>query len=303
MEKIDFDGQVAIVTGAGAGLGKDYALELAGRGAKVVVNDLGGARDGNGSEKKVADRVVEEIRASGGEAVANYDNVATVLGGEKIVQTAMDTYGKLDVLVNNAGILRDSTFIKMDETSWDAVLAVHLKGAYCVTKPAFEQMKKACYGRIVMTSSLSGLLGNFGQSNYGSAKMGIIGLANVLKIEGSKYNINVNVLLPSAGTRMTEDLMPRDMFKSFSVDWVTPALVYLCSQACTDTGMFINAFAGYFSRSVIVTNPGIVFGEKPVAENIMEKWDEITNLDGASPHTDLTALVTEAVNKVMAVHQ
>lgn len=300
MGGIDFKGRVAVVTGAGAGLGRDYALELARRGAKVVVNDLGGARDGSGSAAAVADSVVEEIKAAGGEAVANYDNVASVAGGEAIVRTAIDNYGKLDILVNNAGILRDKSFAKMDEESWDSVVAVHLKGTYCVTRPAFEQMKANNYGRIVMTASISGLLGNFGQSNYGAAKMGIAGLANVIKLEGAKYNINVNVLLPSAGTRMTEDVMPPEMFEKFEVGWVTPAVVYLCSEQCSDTGMYVNAFAGYFSRSAIVTGPGVVFSEKPTAEDLMGRWEQVRSLQEAKCHNDLTQLVTEAVGKIMA---
>ena len=295
MGQIDFTDQVAIVTGAGTGLGRDYAMELARRGAKVVVNDLGSACDGSGAGSGAADEVVAAIRAAGGEAVASYDSVASVTGGKNIVQTAIDSFGRLDILVNNAGILRDKSFSKMDEESWDAVISVHLKGAYCVTRPAFECMKAGNYGRIVMTSSIAGLLGNFGQSNYGAAKMGVAGLANVLKLEGSRQNIHVNVLLPSAGTRMTENLMPAEMFEKFAVDWVTPALIYLCSKQCSETGMLINAFASYFSRSAIVTGPGMTFSKKPAAEDIMEQWGRITDLKNASTHDDLTELVNEAL--------
>lgn len=302
MSEIRFTDRVAVVTGAGAGLGRDYALELARRGAKVVVNDLGAARDGSGTKTAAADAVVEEIRSAGGEALANYDSAATVEGGQNIVNTAINSFGRLDILVNNAGILRDSSFIKMDEQNWDAVIGVHLKGAYCVTRPAFAHMKANNYGRIVMTSSIAGLLGNFGQSNYGAAKMGLIGLANVLKLEGMQYGIKVNVLLPSAATRMTEDVMPKEMFDKFDVQWVTPAVMYLCSEQCQDTGTYINAFAGYFSRSVIVTGPGTVFHEKPTAEDIMAGWDRIMELKKAGPHWDLTALVMEAVGKIMASH-
>ena len=193
MSKINFTGRVAIVTGAGGGLGRNHAIELAKRGAKVVVNDLGGSRDGMGSSPSAADHVVEEIKTLGGEAVPNYDNVTTFEGGENIVQTAIDAFGKLDILINNAGILLDSTFAKMDEKKWDAVVAVHLKGTFCVTKPAFIHMMRQGYGRIVMTTSGSGLFGNFGQTNYASAKMGVVGFANVLKLEGAKYNIKTNV--------------------------------------------------------------------------------------------------------------
>ena len=175
MTDIRFDGKVAIVTGSGAGIGKAHALELAKRGAKVVVNDLGGARDGSGSGTAAADQVVEEIKAAGGEAVANYDSVSSMEGGENIVKTAVDAFGKVDILINNAGILRDRSFLKMTEEEWDAVLAVHLKGAFCVTHPALKVMRENQYGRIVFTSSMSGLYGNFGQANYGAAKMGVVG--------------------------------------------------------------------------------------------------------------------------------
>ena len=211
MSTIDFTGRVAIVTGAGAGLGRCHALELAKRGAKVVVNDLGGTRDGTGSDDSAANKVVEEIKAAGGEAVPNYDNVATVAGGENIVKTSIDAYGKVDILINNAGILRDKSFVKMEEENWDGVMAVHLKGAYCVTKPAFINMRENGFGRIVMTTSGAGLFGNFGQSNYAAAKMGLIGLTNVLKLEGGKYNVKTNVLVPVAASRLTEDVLPPEI--------------------------------------------------------------------------------------------
>jgi NAD(P)-dependent dehydrogenase (short-subunit alcohol dehydrogenase family) len=202
--EIRFDDRVAIVTGAGGGLGRVYALELAKRGAKVVVNDLGGARDGSGAgSTSSADAVVQEIIAAGGEAVANYDSVATVEGGENIVKTALEHFGRVDILVNNAGILRDKSFVNMTPKMWEPVLAVHLQGAYNVTRPAFLAMRENKYGRIVMTTSAAGLYGNFGQTNYGAAKMGIVGLMNTLKLEGEKYNIKVNAVAPLAATRLT----------------------------------------------------------------------------------------------------
>ncbi len=292
MTKIDFEDKVAIITGAGAGLGRDYAIELAKRGAKVVVNDLGGARDGSGEGlSAIADKVVAEIKASGGEAVPNYDNVATVDGGENIVQTAIDAFGKVDILINNAGILRDKSFPNMLEENWDAVLNVHLKGTYCVTRPAFICMKQNGYGRIVMTSSIAGVIGNFGQTNYGSAKMGIVGLTNVLKIEGAKYNINVNVILPSAGTRLTDDVLPPEMFEAFKVEHITPAVLYMCSEQCRDTGMYINAFGGYFSRSAILTGPGKTYSEMPTPEQIMENWNQITDLENAQFYNDVNQMM------------
>jgi NAD(P)-dependent dehydrogenase (short-subunit alcohol dehydrogenase family) len=282
MSKINFTGRVAIVTGAGGGLGRNHAIELAKHGAKVVVNDLGGSKTGVGSSTFAADNVVKEIRALGGKAVPNYDNVATPDGGENIVQTAIDAFGKVDILINNAGILLDSTFAKMDENKWDAVVAVHLKGAFCVTKPAFIHMMRQGYGRIVMTTSGSGLFGNFGQTNYASAKMGIVGFANVLKLEGAKYNIKTNVIAPIAGTRLTEDVVPPEIFKRMRVDFVTPAVLYMCSEQCQDSGVIINAGFGYFSRSAIMTGEGVILsdGNKiPTPEEVMENWGKITSLE------------------------
>jgi NAD(P)-dependent dehydrogenase (short-subunit alcohol dehydrogenase family) len=282
MAKIDFTGKTAIVTGAGAGLGRCYALELARRGARVVVNDLGGSRDGMGSDDSAANRVVAEIKALGGEAIANYDSVATREGGENIVNAAISAFGRIDILINNAGILRDKTFTKMDEENWDAVMNVHLKGAYFVTRPAFENMKSNGYGRIVMTTSGAGLFGNFGQSNYASAKMGLVGLTNVLKIEGEKYNVRINVLAPIAASRLTQDVMPPEFFEKMKPDFVAPAVLYMCSEQCTDSGMIINAALGYFSRSAVLTGPGAILsdGKKiPTPEEVMQSWDKITSLD------------------------
>jgi len=296
MAGIDFSGRVAIITGAGAGLGKQYAIELAKRGAKVVVNDLGGARDGAGTgSASPADQVVQEIKDFGGQAAANYDNVATASGGENIVKTAIDNFGKVDILVNNAGILRDMTLINMEAENWDAVVNVHLRGTYCVTRPAFTNMKQNGYGRIVNTGSVAGVIGNFGQTNYGSAKMGIAGFTNVIKLEGAKYNIKANMILPSALTRLSEDVMPGDMFKNFKSEYVTPAVLYLCSEQCEDTGLYINAFAGYYSRSNIVTGPGTTFSEIPTPEEIMENWDSISSLDNAAFHHDVNAMMMDAL--------
>jgi len=282
MSTIDFTGRVAIVTGAGAGLGRCHALGLAKRGAKVVVNDLGGTRDGTGSDDSAANKVVEEIKAAGGEAIPNYDNVATVAGGENIVKTAIDAYGKVDILVNNAGILRDKSFVKMDEESWDGVMAVHLKGAYCVTRPAFISMRENGYGRIVMTTSGAGLFGNFGQTNYSAAKMGLVGLTNVLKLEGAKYNIKTNVIVPVAASRLTEDVLPPELFEKMKPDFITPAVLCMCAEECEDSGMFINAALGYYSRSAIVTGPGAILsdGKKvPTPEEVMENWGKITSIE------------------------
>jgi len=282
MAKIDFTGRTAIVTGAGAGLGRQYALDLARRGAKVVVNDLGGTRDGVGHSDAAANKVVDEIKALGGQAVPNYDNVASAQGGENIVKTAIDAFGKVDILINNAGILRDKTFNKMEEENWDSVMAVHLRGAYCVTKPAFVNMRENGYGRIVMTTSGAGLFGNFGQSNYASAKMGLVGLTNVLKLEGAKYNIKANIIVPVAASRLTEDVLPPQFFEKMKPDFISPAVLYMCSELCQDSGMIINATLGYYSRSAIVTGPGVFLSDGtkiPSPEEVMESWDKIRSLE------------------------
>ena len=277
MAKIDFSGRVAIVTGAGGGLGKTYALELAKRGAKVVVNDFGGSRDGTGGGSAMADAVVEEIKAAGGEAVANYDGVHLKEGGESMVRQAIEVFGKVDIVINNAGILRDKSFTKMEEDLWDSVIAVHLKGAYNVTRPAFINMKENGYGRIVMTASGTGLFGNFGQTNYGAAKLGQVGLMNSLRIEGAKYNIKVNALAPVAGTRMTEDIMPPDVFEKLNPEFVTPAVLYLCSEACEGSGITLCAGAGLVQRAAILVNDGVFLGPEPsTPEAVAENWSKIT---------------------------
>ena len=297
MSKIDFTGRVAIVTGSGAGLGRMHALELAKRGAKVVVNDLGGSRDGVGSSDSAANKVVNEIKALGSQAVPNYDNVATVAGGENIVKTALDAFGKVDILINNAGILRDKSFVKMEEENWESVVGVHLKGAYCVSKPAFINMRENGYGRIVMTTSGAGLFGNFGQANYAAAKMGIIGLTNVLKLEGAKYDIKTNVLAPVAASRLTEDVMPPEFFEKLKPDFVTPLVLYLASEQCQDSGSIINAAIGYFSRTAIVTGPGAILsdgGKKiPTPEDVMDNWDKISSLEGAKTFGQLNEMMAE----------
>ena len=238
------DGKVAIITGAGGGLGRAHALLFAKEGAAVVVNDLGGARDGAGGGHSMADQVVKEIQAAGGQAVANYDSVATVEGGESICKSAIDAFGKVDILVNNAGILRDKTLVNTDEASWDIVIQVHLKGTYCVTRPVFTHMKNRGQGGVIVnTSSTSGLIGNFGQSNYGAAKAGIAGFTRCLALEGKKYNIRVWGLAPVAVTRLTEDLpgMGNENVKeALAPEKVSPAVLYMVSDLSKDkTGKFL----------------------------------------------------------------
>jgi 3-hydroxy-3-methylglutaryl CoA synthase/NAD(P)-dependent dehydrogenase (short-subunit alcohol dehydrogenase family)/putative sterol carrier protein len=289
-ERISFDGRVAIVTGAGAGLGRVYALELARRGAKVVVNDLGGARDGSGSgSASPAEKVVAEIKEFGGEAVANYDNVATPDGGANIVKTALETFGAVDILVNNAGILRDKSFLKMEPENWQAVLSVHLHGAYHVTRPAMAAMKEKGYGRIVMTTSAAGLYGNFGQTNYSAAKMGLIGMMNTLKLEGQKYNIKINTIAPIAASRLTEDVMPPELFEKSKPEFVSPLVMLLASEACQQTGSIFNVGMGYFNRAAIHTGLGVQLGDlenPPTPEMIRENMEAIDSLENAREMAD-----------------
>ncbi|MBU2512418.1 SDR family oxidoreductase [bacterium] len=282
MSEINYDGKVAIITGAGAGLGKTYALEFAKRGAKVVVNDLGGSRDGSGADTRAADQVVDEIKAAGGEAAPNYDSVATKEGGENIVKTAVDNFGKVDIIVNNAGILRDKSIVKMSKDEWDLVLAVHLNGAFFVTQPAFKLMKENAYGRIINTASGAGLYGNFGQANYAAAKMGLVGLMHSVHTEGAKYNIKCNTIAPIAASRLTEDVMPPEIFTKLDPKFVTPLVLFLASEENQDSGMIFNCAAGWFSRSAIMCGTGTFIGDgqRDIAvEEVRDAWNQVTSLD------------------------
>ncbi|MCP4691588.1 MAG: SDR family NAD(P)-dependent oxidoreductase, partial [Desulfobacterales bacterium] len=299
VDEIRFDGQVAIITGAGAGLGRVYALELAKRGAKVVVNDLGGARDGSGQGAAApADNVVEEIRALGGEAAANYDNVATPEGGENIVKTALDAFGRVDILINNAGILRDKSFLKMEPGSWRSVLDVHLNGAYHVSRPAFAAMKENGGGRILMTSSAAGLYGNFGQTNYSSAKMALVGLMNTLKIEGKKYDIKVNTIAPVAASRLTEDVMPPDLFEKMKPEFVAPLALFLCSRECPVSGQIHNVGMGFSNRAAVVAGRGVVLGDgdaPPAVEDIQAGLGKISSLKGGREYLEAPEQIGDAL--------
>jgi len=289
---IRFDGQVAIITGAGGGLGRTYALELARRGAHVVVNDLGGQRDGSGHSASPADAVVDEIRHAGGSAVASYDSVASPDGAHRIVQAALDHFGRLDILINNAGILRDKSFAKLEPDMWHAVLDVHLHGAFYVTQPAFQAMREQGYGRIVFTTSAAGLFGNFGQANYAAAKMGLVGLMNTLKLEGAKYNITLNTVAPLAITRLTEDVLPPDLAAKLQPEYVTPLVLFLCSSECTDSGLILNAGAGFFSRAAVVSGPGTMLGREgklPTLADVYRGWQEVDELSGAEEYDNANA--------------
>ncbi|KRB92306.1 SDR family NAD(P)-dependent oxidoreductase [Noviherbaspirillum sp. Root189] len=261
---IRFDGKVAIVTGAGGGLGRSHALQLAARGARVVVNDLGVARDGSGNGMSPAEKVVAEIREAGGQAIASAASVTDPAAVQEMVEQVMREWGRIDILVNNAGFLRDKSFSKMTLDDFRAIVDVHLMGAVYCTKAVWEIMKQQNYGRIVMTTSSSGLFGNFGQANYGAAKMALVGLMQTLGLEGEKYDIRVNCLAPTAATRMTEDLMPPEVLALLTPESVTPGMLYLAS-ADAPNKMVLCAGAGTFSRSNITLTDGVHIGERPDA--------------------------------------
>jgi NAD(P)-dependent dehydrogenase (short-subunit alcohol dehydrogenase family) len=275
---VDFKDRVAVVTGAGGGLGRQHALLLAERGAAVVVNDLGGSVDGIGSAPSAADGVVQEIQAKGGAAVAEYSSVASPEGGSAIVQKAIDEFGRVDVVVNNAGILRDKAFHNMEVDQITAVLDVHLRGSFFVTRAAWPHMREQGYGRVVMTSSASGVLGNFGQSNYGAAKMGMVGLVNVLKLEGAKYNIKVNAIAPIAVTRMTEELLGAFGItaEQFGPELVSPAVAYLASEACQLTGEVWSVGGGSVSRFFIGLTDG--YFKNPITSGALTIEDVVEHL-------------------------
>jgi len=278
MSDIRFDNRVAIVTGAGGGLGRCHALELARRGAKVVVNDLGGSMDGAGGNSEAAEAVVAEIKAMGGEAIANGSSVNDEAGVKKMVDDTMAAFGRIDILICNAGILRDKSFSKMTNADIDLVLDVHLRGTFKPINAVWNIMKEQGFGRIVVTTSSSGLYGNFGQANYGGGKMGVIGIMNTLKIEGAKYDIRVNAVCPIAATRMTEGLMPEAVLAQLKPEYVTPGVMNLVKEDAP-TGMILSAGAGAFSMAQIVETKGafVAQGDDLTAEAVAAKWDEITD--------------------------
>jgi NAD(P)-dependent dehydrogenase (short-subunit alcohol dehydrogenase family) len=278
MSELGFDGKVAIITGAGGGLGKQHALLLASRGALVVVNDLGGAVDGTGADVSAAQLVVDGIKAAGGEAVADVNSVATPEGGAAVVQTAIDAFGRVDIVVNNAGILRDKSFSNMTSELLDPVLDVHLRGAFHVTQPAWQHMREQSYGRIVSTSSSSGIFGNFGQSNYGAAKMGLVGFTRVLALEGAKYGITANAIAPLALTRMTEPLLGPFGAK-VAPERVSPLVAYLAHESCEATGRVFSVGGGRIAEVFIAETKGF-YAADLTPELVAENWDAITDRDG-----------------------
>ena len=276
---IRFDNRVAIVTGAGNGLGRAHALLLASRGAKVVVNDPGGAVDGKGGGHAAADKVVDEIKKAGGQAVASYDSVADAKAAANIVKTAANSFGTVDIVVNNAGVLRDKTFHNMTVEDFDFVVKVHFLGTAYVTRAAWPILRAKAYGRVVVTSSNSGIYGNFGQSNYAGAKLAVVGFMNALRLEGQKYNIMVNALAPVAGTRMTESLMTPEVLEKLRPEYVSPMVAYLCSEQCQRTGEIWSAGAGYFARIEYREAPGVrIQGRAPTIEDVEGNIDKIADL-------------------------
>ena len=283
---ISFEGRVAVITGAGHGLGRCHALALATRGARVVVNDLGGAVDGTGGSHSAADMVVDEIRAAGGEAVANHESVADAASAARIVGQAVDAFGKVDIVINNAGILRDKTFAKIALEDFESVVDVHFLGSVYVTKAAFPLMKEQGYGRIVMTTSAAGLYGNFGQTNYGAAKMALIGFMNCLKLEGLKDNVLVNTIAPVAATRMTVDILPPGLGEKLKPDFVTAAVAYLCSEQCASAGDVIEAGAGYYANVQVFEGRGVRLGNEVTPEMVAAAYADITDMSAARGFSD-----------------
>ncbi len=271
------EGRVVVVTGAGGGLGRSHALLLAKNGAQVVVNDLGASLDGQGAERRAADDVVAEIVAAGGEAVPNHDDVSTPEGGAAIVERALESFGRIDAVVNNAGILRDRTFHKMSDEEWDAVLKVHLYGTFNVTRAAMPHFRDQEYGRIVVTTSVTGLYGNFGQANYGAAKLGLVGLVNTLAIEGRQKNILANAVSPLARTRMSVDILDEE----FDPEFASVAVAYLAGEECRVSGEVIHAAAGRYTRVRYAESRGVEFAEVPTVDALSSRFDEVLDMTNA----------------------
>jgi NAD(P)-dependent dehydrogenase (short-subunit alcohol dehydrogenase family) len=299
MSKLSFKDRVVVITGAGGGLGRTYALLFGSRGAKVVVNDLGGSVKGDGgASSKAADVVVDEIRKAGGTAVANYDSVEN---GDKIIKTAIDNYGRVDVLINNAGILRDVSFVKMSEKDWDLIYQVHVKGAFSCTKAAWPYMKENKYGRIIMTSSAAGIYGNFGQANYSMAKLGLYGFANSLAIEGKSSNIYVNTIAPIAGSRMTKTILPPNLVDQLKPEFVAPMVAYLCHESSEVNGGLFELGAAYYAQLRWQRTRGVALGTDkiPTPEDIRDNLSKIADFtDATNPTTG-----NESLNDILSALQ
>ena len=298
MADIRFDGKVAIVTGAGGGLGRQHALELARRGAKVVINDLGAALDGSGGSSAAADAVVAEIKAAGGEAIADGGSVADDAGAANLVRRAVEAFGRLDILIANAGILRDKSFGKMALADFEAVLQVHLMGTVKPLLAAWPIMREQKYGRVVVTTSSTGLYGNFGQANYGAAKLSLVGLMNTLRIEGERDNIRVNAISPVAATRMTENVLPPPIAERLKPEYVTPGVVYLASEEAPN-GVILTAAAGAFALAKIYETEGVYLGDQLSAEAVRDNWAKITDPAGEQSYTGGQEQTQKFLRRVM----
>jgi 3-hydroxyacyl-CoA dehydrogenase/3a,7a,12a-trihydroxy-5b-cholest-24-enoyl-CoA hydratase len=296
-DELRFDGRVAIVTGAGNGLGRAHALEFARRGAAVVVNDLGGSVDGAGSDSTPAQKVVDEIKAAGGEATPNYDSVEN---GEAIVQTAVDTYKRVDIVVNNAGILRDVSFHKMTDEDWDLIYRVHVLGSYKVTHAAWPHLREQEFGRVVMTASASGIYGNFGQANYSMAKLGVVGLMNTLAREGHNKNIFINAIAPVAGSRMTESVMPKEMVNALKPEYVTPLVAWLCHDDCNENGGIFEVGAGWFGKLRWERTQGVnlPIRDGVTVEAVQNNWDAITDFSKTTHPDSIQDSMTAAMQNL-----
>lgn len=296
MSDVRFDDRVVIVTGAGNGLGRCHALAFAARGAKVIVNDLGGDKGGSGASSRAADVVVEEIKAAGGEATANYDSV---LDGANIVKTAMDAYGRVDVVVNNAGILRDLSFHKMQDQDWDIIYDIHVKGSYSVTHAVWPIMREQGYGRVIFTASAAGIYGNFGQANYSMAKLGLYGLAQTLAVEGAKKNILVNTIAPVAGSRLTETVMPKEICDQLKPEFVSPLVLKLCDENSTENGGLYEVGGGNIAQLRWERTRGANFkvtGEI-TPENVNDSWEKVIDYsDSARPKNIQEATMVAMAN-------
>jgi len=297
MSELRFDGRVAIVTGAGGGLGRSHALLLASRGAKVVVNDLGGSATGAGASQTAAQKVVDEIKAAGGEAIANYDSVEA---GAKIVQCAMDTYKRIDIVVNNAGILRDTSFQKLTEEDWDLIYRVHVLGGFRVTHAAWNHMRDAGFGRIIFTASAAGIYGNFGQANYAMAKLGLVGLSNTLAIEGKKKNVFVNTIAPIAGSRLTETVLPKEITDALKPEFVSPLVAYLAHESCEETGGLFEVGGGFMGKLRWERAEGKVFrlGREITPEGVQKAWGAVTGFEKTTHPADITQSMQPILNNI-----
>ena len=299
MSELRFDGRVVIVTGAGGGLGRSHALLCASRGARVVINDLGGSMHGGGKSGKAADAVVAEIKAAGGEAVANYDSVED---GDKIVETALDTWGQLDVVINNAGILRDTSFQKMSVEDWELIQRIHVNGSFRVTHAAWNHMRDRGYGRIVMTASAAGIYGNFGQANYSAAKLGLAGFASTLALEGRKRGVHVNTIAPIAGSRLTETVMPKEIVDALKPEYVSPLVLWLCHESCTETGGLFEVGGGFMAKLRWERSRGelVRLGRAITPELVKKSWSKITSFEGATHPADIQQSMQPIMENVQA---